>query len=135
MKGAKKMKSFYYLFALVLTSQAAIVMTCKADESLQKMTGIVQGVSKDKVQVQDELGRRILEIERNDKDSKVPKDIKAGDHITIWYKVDVEKIAIRKQSQQPGQAEPERLKPLQDDRIFYSAERSRNSDEINKSNG
>jgi hypothetical protein len=133
------MKSYVYFFALILTSQAAFMAWAKADEQLQKMTGMVQNISGEKIQVQDEFGHRILELDRNDKDSKIPKDLKKGDQITIWFKVDVEKIAIRKHSQsekqQPGQIDPSRQKPILDDRVFYSAQKSENIEERNSNSG
>jgi hypothetical protein len=117
-----------YIFILVLFYQTAF----GADRQYL-MRGIITDIQKDSFAVQSEKG--MFEFGRDEKDTQLPKNAKVGDDVSIWYTVDMEKIAIRKKSktptQEPGQLDPNQQRIILDDRVFYSA---KNAKEIIRNN-
>jgi hypothetical protein len=99
-----------------------------ADDKTYVITGAIEKITGDTISVRNEKG--IMEFKKEE-DLAVPKDAKVGDQISIWYTVDMEKIAIRKgpkvEKQEPGEVDMIEKNIIIDDRAFYTAKNAKKS--------
>ena len=104
----------FFAWALLASIQASLIAFA-ADDS-RKMNGRIESLNDQSIVVRS--GKDRLEIPR--KDVEIPDTAKAGDSVTLWYKLDVERVEVRRRKQEAGKIAPDVKKPI-DDRAFYPA--------------
>jgi hypothetical protein len=106
----------------------------QATERTHQIDGVIEKLNGELISVRSDKGTFVFD--RKESKMEIPKGAKEGDLVTVWYTVNMEKIAIRKTpragQQQPGQLDPNSQKIILDDRVFYSAENEKKPENSKK---
>lgn len=94
-----------------------------------RLQGVVTRLSSEALTVEDSRSMDELEFSRGDVGLRLPKDLKVGDRVNLWYTMDAQKLhlvrnpgAPEPQAGESGEGAEPKLQPQKDDRIFFNAD-------------
>jgi hypothetical protein len=113
------------LQSVVILTAFALSANAYSEVKENELNGNIVHLDANRIVVQS--SEQTFEIDRRDPNLKIPRHTKMGDHISVWYRLDVTRAKVTRQ--QAGEAAPgaipEGSEPVIDDRIFYDVRNSR----------